>query len=155
MTPEEQELHEFLRLFHWDMVEALQIAHHLANCSDSEIAKSLIRDMAVCYARPFSTNFGNLVPKHQLKRSYVPKALLPLHKELNDLRNSLFAHSDLRVRKPKVVKAQSSRGTIHCLTMRTCDYDSIQQRLPQFQELISSVESALSAEFRHIEESMK
>ena len=63
-----------------------------------------IRDAVVSYGRPFTTNRGVHTKKHRLEEGIIPKAYLNLHSEIIRLRNTLFAHSDLKERNPDLCK---------------------------------------------------
>ena len=64
--------------------------------NDQYIKEALFRDAVVSYIRPFSDNRGENVKRGlKLNQKGIPKELKSAHKEVEDIRNQLFAHNDL------------------------------------------------------------
>jgi hypothetical protein len=103
MEQEIIEKYHSYRLYSIDLDTALHSIRVLKRYRREDVRYCLLRDIVVSYARPFSGNKGETIPKHTLSKKEVPKHLRPLHGELIDLRNQLFAHTDFTYRRPKAV----------------------------------------------------
>lgn len=95
MTPE-QEKYVFKYLSSIDMERVKRSIEKIEISDDEYIKEALFRDAIVSYIRPFSDNRGEHLKKGlKLKQNGIPEKLKSAHKEIEDIRNQLFAHNDL------------------------------------------------------------
>jgi hypothetical protein len=95
MTPE-QEQYVFKHLSLIDMERTQRSIEKVEISDDEYIKEALFRDAVVSYIRPFSGNRGEHVKRGlKLKQDGIPENLKSVHKEIEDIRNQLFAHNDL------------------------------------------------------------
>lgn len=104
-TPEE-EFYVFLRFADGDMSQAQMALDHLSKVEGDFLRLCLLKDAAISYCRPFKKSRGVFNKSLRLDESYVPVHLKGLHAELIDLRDQVFAHTDIDVRSP----------ALHCWT---------------------------------------
>ena len=68
---------------------------------DAYLKEALFRDAVVSYIKPFSDNRGENQKKGlRINQKGIPVGLKSAHKELEDIRNKLFAHNDLEHQQP-------------------------------------------------------
>lgn len=95
MTPE-QEQYVFRHLSLIDMERAQKSIEIMGASDDEYIKEALFRDAVVSYVKPFSGNRGEHIKKGlKLKKQIIPKNMKNTHKEIENIRNQLFAHNDL------------------------------------------------------------
>ncbi len=104
-TPEE-EFYVFLRFADADMSQAQIALDHLPKVEGDFLRLCLLKDAAISYCRPFKKSHGVFNKTLRLDESYIPVHLKDLHTELINLRDQVFAHTDIGVRSP----------VLHCWT---------------------------------------
>ena len=144
MKPIEFETYCFLRLYSVDLDTALKAIPVLRRYRRGDVQVALLRDIAVTYARPFSLNRGKLINKHQLPIKHVPLKFRPLHARLIQLRNSQFAHSDLKFHNPKVANLGTSSNPLYAMSLKSFDYGLLLRELPDISQLIKSVANSVN-----------
>ena len=152
MTPAAFETYCFLRLYSIDLDTAAKAIPVLRRYKRADVQVALLRDIAVTYARPFSVNRGNEIPKHQLPLTHVPKSARALHKELIDLRNSQFAHTDLKFHDPKVARFGTKQKPWYPMSFKSFDHHRLLHRLAEIEALVKAVEQSVNAEVQRYEE---
>lgn len=152
MTPTEFETYGFLRLYSIDLDTTVKAIPVLRRYKRGDVQVALLRDIAVTYARPFSINRGILIPRHQLSLIHVPKSARAIHKELIDLRNSQFAHTDLRFHDPKVANFGTKQKPWYPMSFKCFDYRRLLDRLSEVEALVKAVEKSVNAEITRYEE---
>ncbi len=152
MTPTEFETYCFLRLYSIDLDTAANTIPVLRRYKRGDVQVALLRDFAVTYARPFSVNRGNRIPKHQLSVTHVPRSARALHKELIDLRNSQLAHTDLTFHDPKVARFGTKQKPWYAMSFKSFDYRRLLGRLAEIEALVRTVEQSVNAEVQRYEE---
>lgn len=101
LTPE-QEKYVFKHLSLIDMERAWKSLKKMEEVSDDYIKEALFRDAVVSYIKPFSDNRGQHQRKGlRISQKGIPPDLKILHKEIEDIRNRLFAHNDLEYQRPE------------------------------------------------------
>jgi hypothetical protein len=152
MEPHIIEKYHSYRLYSIDLGSALHPLRVLKRYRREDVRYCLLRDIVVSYARPFSGNKGEKIPKHTLTKKVVQKELRPLHCELIDARNRLFAHTDFTYRRPKTVDLSTSGRKWFPMSLRSYDYGKLDRRVLEIEKLIASVTANLQSEIEHMEE---
>jgi hypothetical protein len=151
MTPREFETYCFLRLYSIDLDATVKAIPVLRRYKKGDVQAALLRDIAVTYARPFSVNRGNVIPKHQLSLAHVPNNARALHKELIDLRNSRFAHTDLKFHDPKVARFGTKQKPLYPMSFKSFDSQRLLGRLLEVEALVKAVERSVNTEITRYE----
>jgi hypothetical protein len=154
MTQEKEQYH-FLKLYSVDFDSAKHILQVLKRYRRKDVRYCILRDLIVTYCRPFSGNKGDKIANHKLTIQVVPRELRPLHNELLDFRNQLFAHTDYTYRQPKVVNWSTDTYKWFPMAFRGFDYGKLDNRVSEISNLIQSVEMNLQARINKIEESIE
>lgn len=136
----------FLRLYAIDLDTALHTIKVLRRYKRADVQYSLLRDIAVTYARPFSGNEGDKIPNHRLQKKHIPIRLKHLHEELVRLRKEQFAHTDLKFHRPKVAKFPGTAKPWFPMAFRNYNYDNLLSQLSEIEELIRDVERSIQFE---------
>jgi len=152
MTNAEFESYCFLRLYSIDFNTAAHAIVTLKRYRKADVQVALLRDIAVTYARPFSFNRGNEHAKHQLSLEHVPRAARDLHRRLLELRNSQFAHTDLKFLNPKVARFGTREKPWYPMSFKSVDYLGLLRQLPAIKALIQAIEESVNAEVRTYEQ---
>ena len=110
--------------------------------SDSPVRMPLLRDVFICYSRPFKYSFGRLGNKYRLEENIGTPEPREVHKKVIHDRDRLYAHCDLSVRHPRVSKVG--------ISLRGAGYywDDYVKLLPSINDVINSAIGLLDA---HIE----
>ena len=152
MNANSSELYYFLRMYSIDLDTALHTVKMLRRYKRPDIQSVLLRDVAVCYIRPFSGNKGEHTSSHILRISmHVPKSMRQIHRELYDLRMNQFAHTDLTYYRPRVGKIRFTPASAFAMTFRGYDYAGLLRKLPQIEELIRAVEKSVHDHIAELE----
>jgi hypothetical protein len=152
MTKAEFENYCFLRLYSSDLNTAIHAIATLKRYRKADVQVALLRDIAVTYARLFSGNRGNEHPKHYLALKHVPSQARALHKHLLDLRNSQFAHTDLKFHNPKVARFGTKEKPWYPMSLKTFDYQTLLRRIPEIRALVKAVEESVNVEVHQYEQ---
>lgn len=152
---QEKEQYHFLRLYSIDFDTAKHILRVLKRYRRKDVRYCILRDLIVTYCRPFSGNKGDKMTKHTLTAKVVPKELRPLHNELLNIRNQLFAHTDYTYRQPKVINWSTDTYKWFPMQFRGFDYDKLDKRVPEILKLVQSVESNLQTRIDKIEDNIE
>jgi hypothetical protein len=140
-----------------DLDTALGSLAALSRVSDNDVRVSLLRDIVVTYARPFSGNRGPSNRSHRLSDllpAVVPKQNQALHAKLIRFRDQLFAHTDLEAYKPVPVKWEQHGQATFPMTFWALDYETLNGYVAELTELVESVESAVHDEITRIESTL-
>jgi hypothetical protein len=151
MNENQLEHYYFYKLYSVDFDSVKNCFKILKRYRRKDVRFSLIRDIVVSYARPFSGNQGELLSKHRLRKKVVPKEYHPLHKELIDARNQLFAHTDYTYRKPKVANWSTETRRWFPMSFRGYDYSRLDSRISEIESLVESVDEALQRQIYELE----
>lgn len=154
MKNTELEKYYFYRLYSIDFDSTKHALRILKRYRRKDVRYCLLRDIVVSYVRPFSTNKGMNIPKHNLTKKLVPKELCPLHDELLNLRNQLFAHTDYQYRRPKAANFSTPARKWFPMSFRGLDYNKIDSRVAEIEHLVAEVEKNLQYEINKIEENL-
>ncbi len=154
MTNSDMEKYYFYRLYVIDLDAAKHTFGVLKRYKRNDIRFCLLRDLVMCYSRPFSGNKGENIPKHSMSESFVPKHLRPLHKELLTVRNQLFAHHDYTYRKPKIANWSTPTRKIFPMSFRGYDCGKLDARLAEIKELVNLVAENLNREIDTLEKNL-
>jgi len=144
----------FYRLYSIDFDSTKHALRILKRYRRKDIRYCLLRDIVVSYVRPFSVNKGTHIPKHTLTKKVVPSRLRPLHDELVDLRNQLFAHTDYQYRRPKVANWSTPAKKWFPMSCRAYDFDKIDSRISEIELLVKEVEKNLQDKINKIEKDL-
>lgn len=151
MTDSEYEFYCFLRLYLIDLDTASSIIPLLKRYKRDDVKISLLRDIAVTYARPFSVNKGIKIVNHQLALVHVPKSSRAIHQKLINLRNSQFAHTDLKFHAPKVARFGTQENPYYPMSFKSFDYQQLLNQTLEIEALIKAVEQNVIAKVRRYE----
>lgn len=141
--------YRFLALYSQDMAIALSTLSKLRQRQTDDFCEMMLRDIIIAYSRPFSSNRGPDSTRHRLSLEFVPQECRALHVELMDLRNRLFAHTDMSARKPVV---KSYPGNANFIAIRDADYATLLSRIDDIEALIGKTWQALGAALRRVRE---
>jgi len=157
MTSLQNEDYLFLRLYSIDFDTALGSLAALDRVTDGDVRVSMLRDIVVTYARPFSGNRGRSIRSHRLSDllpAVVPQKHEALHAKLIRFRDQLFAHTDLEAYNPNPTKwVQQGRATFP-MTFWALDYDTLNGYAAELADLVKSVDSAVHDEISRIESTL-
>ena len=154
MTETDMEKYYFYRLYSIDLDTTKHTLRVLKRYKRKDVRYCLLRDVVVCYSRPFSGNKGTLISKHSLQKSFVPKHLHHFHEELIAVRNQLFAHNDYTYRKPKAANWSSPTQKAFPMSFRGYDYNKLDSRIAEIEVLVKSVADNLQSEINAIEQNL-
>ena len=155
VTRRDAENYRFLRLYSIDLEMARQACDLLARQGSPELQFSVLRDVVVTYARPFSNNRGRVFRSHRLEVTVVPTTMRPLHTELLALRNQAFAHTDHDFHNPRIARwPRSTGGATYPMSFRNPGYLSLVTRLDEIRDLIVLVENKVNAIVRDFESTL-
>ena len=142
------EQYQFNRLCEHDLNLAIYTLKILKRYKKDDVRNALLRDIVVTYARPFSLNKGKEIKKHKLSLKFVPSQKRNLHNELIDLRNQLFAHTDLPYKNPKVGKWDFGHYKMFPMSLKGFDYKKMHRKIDEITNLISMVHQNLKDRIR-------
>ena len=152
MSPTKFETYRFLRLYSIDLDTTVKAIPVLRCYKRGDVQVALLRDIAVTYARPFSLNRGILIPKHKLSLTHVPKSARAMHRTLIELRNSQFAHTDLKFHNPRVASFGTKQKPWYPMSFKSFDYRRLLDRLSEVEALVKAVEKSVNAEVARYED---
>ena len=152
MSQQQLEQYYFFRLYSIDLDSAKHILCVLKRYRRKDVRYCLLRDLVISYCRPFSGNKGDKISKHVLTKKVVPKDLRPLHDELVKVRNQLFAHTDYTYRRPKVTNWSTDSYKWFPMSFRGFDYNKLDVRVSEINQLVSAVERNLQTKIDRIHE---
>ena len=113
----------------------------------------LIRDAIVSYARPFNKCRGKLNTYH-LGSKDVPAVHAALHKTLLSLRNQAFAHTDLKLYKPTLIRwSRGEKLLSPVLGFEVVSGRSLASEIPSIAALFEAASSRVQDLLRDIESS--
>jgi len=126
MTPQQFEQYCFYRLYSIDLDTVRHSLRMLKRYRRQDVRHSILRDIVVGYARPFSGNKGKLFKKYHLSMKSVPSDLRSLHSEMLDVRMRTLAHTDYSFVTPGSQDGQRARGRFShcrsaCMTLENLD----------------------------------
>lgn len=148
----EHEKYLFLRIYSMDFDGVKYSLLALEKVQEKDIRYRLLREIAVSYARPFSTNRGKLIPKDQCPERLVPKKHMGLHRELLKLRFELFAHSDLNRYDPVIGRGWKGKVRwVYPMSFRGFNYEHLDKQVPDIRKLVRGVTDALQIEIEAYE----
>ena len=101
MLSPKQEQYVLKQLSLIDMERAEKSILKMNETEDEYLKEVLFRDAVISYIKPFSDNRGQNQRKSlRINQNGIPSSLRDAHKELEDIRNKLFAHNDLEYQQP-------------------------------------------------------
>lgn len=146
-----EERYVFLRLCEKDFLVATSVLRMIRRYTRPDARLALLRDGIVSYARPFSDNRGHLFPILRLGASVVPKSNRPLHKELMEYRNQVFAHTDVEAYNPRLHRWPAKTGYWYPMAFRSLGAERFMDRVAAIISLVQDVHEAVHREEREIE----
>lgn len=156
-TPEE-EFYVFLRFADGDISQAQMALDHLPSVEGDYLRLCLLKEAAISYCRPFKKSRGAFSKSLKLDKGYVPEHLIGLHAELIDLRDQVFAHTDIDVRSPVLHCWTREPRPIFPIQFKGHKYPQLLAREQELRSLFSAVlavvkekQSELEARFPNME----
>lgn len=149
LTEEEKaEKYVFYRYAHSDIELALKSLSLVCGCVNNYIIAALIRDAIISYSRPFINNKGIYRPQGlNLPLSFVPTTKKALHQKILNLRNSIFAHTDLKPKNPKLGKI----GDSYIITSKGFYHEELISYVTPLSELAKEVLIELETQMKKFE----
>jgi hypothetical protein len=143
----QEEFYIFLRLAEGELSEAIKTLDHIAMFENEFVKLCLLKQAAIDYCKPFTEGRG-FFKKHSLAaRNNVPTRMLGLHRKLCDLRDKVFAHTDIKARNPKLHAWTKGRAKpIFPIVFKTHDYPLLLRRVDEIRTLFRAVLDAIQAE---------
>lgn len=166
MHEREFETYCFYRYCLGDFLAARQRLSLAVRQTDCEAQFGLIENAVVVYGRPFSGNRGlyardgKALAKGRCRGAdlhrldpldFVPASHMDLHRELSDLRNQLFAHSDVSFQTPAVVESGLPSPQRYWISVRIANHASLLERIADFEALIHAVDDKVDERAAAIE----
>ena len=151
MTPQQFEEYCFYRLYSIDLDTVRHSLRMLKRYRRQDVRHSILRDIVVGYARPFSGNKGKLFKKYHLSMKSVPSDLRSLHSEMPDVRMRTLAHTDYSFVTPGSQDGQRARGRFSHCRSACMTLENLDKRLTEIERLVKAVESSVNAKVRTIE----
>lgn len=148
------EQYQFIRLWEHDVNLAFYTLKILKRYKKDDVRNALLRDIIVTYARPFSSSKGKEIKKHKLSLKFVPSQKRNLHNELIDLRNQLFAHTDLQYKNPKVGKWDFGHYKMYPMSFKGFDYKKLHRKIDEITNLITEVHQNLKDKIRELQKNL-
>ena len=151
MKQPDEEQYYFYRLYSIDFDTTRHTLRVLKRYRRQDVRVSILRDIVVSYARPFSGNRGENTRNHQLVKKFVPVEFRALHEELLRLRCEQFAHTDRTYYKPKAANWSRPGRKWFPMSFRGYDYYKLDAQVPTIERLVAAVERKLQLEIDSIE----
>ena len=143
--------YKFYRLYRMDFEQAIHTLKIMKRYKKKDVRFTLLRAFVISYACPFSGNKDNLNKNHYLEAKFVPKSQSKLHKELLNLRNQLFAHTDLTFFNPKFAKWTTKKQNLFPMSFRGFDYNKLDAKFPKLLKLAKTLLMTIEDEITTIE----
>jgi hypothetical protein len=140
-----------LRLFSIDMDGVRHGLRLLRRYRRDDIRFVLIRDVVITYARPFVGSKSPNGGKYFLATRFVPPAYQRLHDKLLDVRNTLFAHTDLTTHRPQLLRSVGAPRRVLGMSFTNADYHGFLRQVDDIGKLADGVDTTLNAELRRLE----
>jgi hypothetical protein len=145
------EIERFLFLFMADLdflaaEEAIAVLNFSRKTIDHSplvkgLTESLMRDITISYARPFSENRGIMQKRHRLQMdALVPKEFHELHNELIERRDTIFAHTDLSAL-PRLISryvTREGKGQ-YAVTFKKPKFEDLYEDVPKIMNLLAEI----------------
>ncbi|HBR21541.1 MAG TPA: hypothetical protein DD713_03080 [Nitrospiraceae bacterium] len=148
------EQYKFYRLYEHDFDNAIHTLKILKRYKKLDVRHALLRDIIVTYAKPFSVSHGIEITKHKLSTKLVPSHSKALHEELFNVRNQLFAHTDLLYKNPKVTKWDLGKYKRFPMSFKGYDYTQLNRQVDEITNLAYAVQKGLRRKIREIEKDL-
>jgi hypothetical protein len=132
-----------LRLYAIDMDTVRSSLIVLRRYRRDDVRFALIRDIAVTYSRPFVATRTPQGSTFTLGKRYVPTVHRDLHAELLRVRNTLFAHSDLRTHRPQLLRTLQTPRRVVGMSFSNADYRGLLNQIASIRSLAEGVNAAL------------
>ena len=153
-APKQERLEEryaFQRLSDTDFCQALTSLRLIRAYRRNAIREIILRDALVAYARPFSANRGKSQVQHSLMPSIVPVHYSHLHATVLELRNTVFAHTDIAIRNPRRGKWKAKTGFVYPTALRGFPLNELLASIGAITEMIEAVRLSNLKQIQSIE----
>ena len=149
------EKYAFLRLYEHDLEMALQTLKVFRRCRNQEVKCALLRDITVTYCRPFSESKGNNFKKHHFNlNKFESETMKNLHEKIIGLRNSLFAHTDLHFKNPKIANWSTDEKKWFPMSFTGFDYTQLEDKISEIELLIKYSRQQLLIKMKKLEDTL-
>lgn len=139
MDTREEEFYVFLRFADGDISQAQMALDHLSAVEGDFLRLCLLKDAAISYCRPFKKSRGAFNKSLKLDKNYVPFCFIGLHNDLVDLRDQVFAHTDIDVRSPVLHCWTGEPRPIFPIQFKGHNYPQLLTREQELRSLFSAV----------------
>jgi hypothetical protein len=139
MHTEDEEFYVFLRFADGDISQALMALDHIPLSAPEFVRLCLLKDAAISYCRPFKRSRGAIKKCLKLDDSFVPPSMIKLHNELLNLRDQVFAHTDIDVRSAVLHYWSRAPKPIFSIQFKGYDYPQFLTRTEEMRTLFNSV----------------
>ena len=103
---------------------------------------ALIQIAIIAYSRPFKKCIGNY-GRHKIEDTMIPNKFSSLHKKIITYRDSIFAHSDISIRKPTLSRKKIENKTVFSMTYRGFKPDDFRHDVNNMKKLIEALSLSL------------
>jgi len=154
MKNETEEKYVFLRTCTSDFHMAEKSLLLMADFESGYIQFVLLRDAVISYGRPFSENRGKHISPHRLSIEFVPDEYSQLHSDILRLRNTLFAHSDILAKNPKLALLGAT-DPIFAISHKGNYFSEMKENLDSMNLLIACVQEKVRQHQLALEEILR
>ncbi|MDH4203250.1 MAG: hypothetical protein OEV87_10195 [Phycisphaerae bacterium] len=149
MKPEEiVEKYCFYQLAEGDLILSKSFLKAIDENTEKKITNALIQCTILSYCRPFKECRG-VYRKYRLSKKFIPNNLKQIHQEMIHYRDKVFAHTDVELRNPKLIRWEGKSGYVYPMQFKGLSPAIFEKNIPN---IISSIESVQSAIAREIKE---
>lgn len=139
MHTNEEQFYVFLRFADGDISQALMALDHLPEIEAHFLRVCLLKEAAISYCRPFKKSNGTFPGVLKLDNNFIPCGHKDLHKELIDLRDKVFAHTDIDIRLPILHCWTHNPKPVFMITFKGYDYPHLLNRSDEMKSLFNGV----------------
>jgi hypothetical protein len=139
----EEEFYVFLRMSEAELSQAIEALGLITKFKNEFVRLCLLKQASIDYCKPFTNSHG-FFSRHRLPDKVVPSKMRGLHKKLWDLRNQVFAHTDIKARNPRLhAWTKGHPKLIFPIVFKTHDYPTLLGRIEEIRSLFRAVQDSI------------
>lgn len=147
MKSAEEEWFIFLKFAQDNLGLSLRALNHAREDYPPFVQYCLLRDAVISYSRPFRRANAKFHPQGiKLPQSYAPPEYFEFHTKILGYRDKAFAHTDLDVIAPQLIRISAETSTTFAYRFSPFDREPLHFRMSEFECLIDSVSARLGHE---------